>query len=64
MTPKEMEKIIKKDGWYLVNVEGSHHHYKHPTKKGKVTIAFHTKPEDLQPRSIKSILRQAGLKLK
>ena len=61
MTPREMEKKIKKDGWYLVNIEGSHHQYKHPTKKGKVTIAFHSQPKDLKPREVKSILKQAGL---
>lgn len=61
MTPREMEKKIKKDGWYLVSIEGSHHHYKHPTKKGKVTIAFHSQPKDLKAREVKSILKQAGL---
>ena len=61
MTPREMEKKIMKDGWYLVNVEGSHHQYEHPTKQGKVTIAFHSKPKDLKTRVVKSILKQAGL---
>ena len=61
MTPKEMEKKIKDDGWYFVNAEGSHRHYKHPTKKGKVTIAFHTQPKGLKTWEVKSILRQAGL---
>lgn len=61
MTPQEMEKKIKKDGWYLVNVEGAHHQYKHPTKPAKVTIAFHSKPKDLKIRAVKSILKQAGL---
>ena len=61
MTPREMEKVIQKDGWYLVHIEGSHHHYKHHSKKGKVTIPFHTKPKDLKPKLIKSILCQAGL---
>lgn len=45
MTPKEMEDKIKADNWYLVKIEGAHHHYKHPTKLGKVTIPFHTKPK-------------------
>lgn len=62
MTAKEIEKIIKKDGWYLVSVEGSHHQYKHPTKRGKVTIAFHSKPKDLDQWTIQRILFQAGLK--
>ena len=61
MTAMEMEKKIQNDGWYLVNIEGSHHQYKHPTKKGKVTIAFHTQPKDLKSWEVKSILKQAGL---
>ena len=61
MTPKEMERKLKQDGWYLDNVAGSHHHYKHPTKQGKVTIPFHSKPKDLNSRLVKAILKQAGL---
>lgn len=32
---KELERIIKKDGWYLDSSNGSHMHYKHREKKGK-----------------------------
>lgn len=52
MTPKEAEKIIKQAGWYLVSVEGSHHHYKHREKSGKVTIPFHKKPKDLSKKTL------------
>lgn len=62
MTPKEMEDKIKADNWYLVKIDGSHHHYKHPTKPRKVTIPFHTKPKDLDKKTVNSILKQAGLK--
>ncbi len=62
MTPKEMENIITADGWKLVKIDGSHHHYKHPQKSGKVTIPFHTKPKDLDKKTVNSILKQAGLK--
>ena len=62
MTPKEMEKLIQKDGWRLVQVTGSHHQYEHPTKKGKVTIAFHSRPKDLDQWTVHYILKQAGLK--
>ncbi len=55
-----MEKIVRADGWYLDNVVGSHHHYKYKIKKGKVTIPNHGKI-DLPPKTIKSILKQAGL---
>lgn len=59
MTFRELEKIIKQDGWCLFAVSGSHYQYKHPTKKGKVTIPRHT--GDINLRVVKSILRQAGL---
>jgi len=62
LAPKEMEKIMIADGWQLDHINGSHHHYKHPTKKGMVTIPFHTKPKDLPKKTVASILRQAGLK--
>ena len=34
----EILKKLEADGWYLVNYEGSHRQFKHPTKKGKVTV--------------------------
>lgn len=40
MTFKEIEKLIKKDGWYLQSTIDSHYHYVHDSKKGKVTIPF------------------------
>ncbi len=36
--PREMEKEILDDGWIFMSQEGSHRHYIHPTKPGKVTI--------------------------
>lgn len=38
-TSREIIKMLKKDGWYLVSVNGSHHKFKHPVKKGIVTVA-------------------------
>lgn len=57
---REIEKIIKEDGWCLVAIAGSHHQYKHPDKPGKVTIPNHK--GDIPLRVINSILKQAGLK--
>lgn len=59
-TPKELEKLILADGWIFKNQTGSHKHYIHPTKPGKVTIPFHCK--DLPIGTVNSILKQAGLK--
>ncbi|MBQ8627067.1 MAG: type II toxin-antitoxin system HicA family toxin [Agathobacter sp.] len=59
-TPKEIERILFADGWYKDSQSGSHRHYKHPTKPGKVTIPFHSK--DLPRKTEQRILQQAHLK--
>ena len=55
-----MENLILADGWVFKSQTGSHRHYTHPTKPGKVTIPFHGK--DIPKITEKSILKQAGLK--
>jgi predicted RNA binding protein YcfA (HicA-like mRNA interferase family) len=60
MNFRELEKIIKADGWRLVEAEGSHYQYKHPTKPGKVTLAYHK--GDLKRKTVRSVITQAGLK--
>ena len=53
--PREMEKEILDDGWIFKSQEGSHRHYVHPTKPGKVTIPFHSKElSKIVEKSIKS----------
>ncbi len=59
MKSKDLMKVIEKDGWYLVNTRGSHHQFKHPSKKGRVTIPHPKK--DLPKGTVKSVLKQAGL---
>lgn len=60
MHSSELVKIVEKDGWYHVSTKGSHRQYKHPTKKGRVTIPHPKK--DLPKKTVESILKQAGLK--
>ena len=60
MTAREAIRLLHKDGWYeLKGKPGSHKQFKHPTKKGKVTVSNHT--GDISPGTLKSIMRQAGL---
>ena len=59
MTVREIEKILKADGWYEMGQIGSHRHFKHRSKTGKITIPIHK--GDLKLKTAKSILRQAGL---
>jgi len=61
MKVRKAIKMIEADGWYLVATRGSHRQYKHPFKKGRVTIAG--KPNDELARgTLNSILKQSGLK--
>jgi len=38
MTSTELIKRLKADGWFFVGVVGSHHHFKHAAKPGKVRL--------------------------
>jgi len=58
---QEIERTILNDGWRLKAVNGSHHQYTHALKPGKITIPYHP-GKDINPRTVKSILKQAGLK--
>ena len=60
MTAQEIEREIKEGGWYYHKTKGSHKHFKHPAKPGKVTIPQHN--GDIHPKTIETIRRQAGLK--
>lgn len=59
---REVIKALKKDGWYLVNTVGSHQQFKHPTKKGRVTVKHPDK--DIPRKTSDSIERQSGLSFK
>jgi predicted RNA binding protein YcfA (HicA-like mRNA interferase family) len=51
--------MLKEDGWFLYEFEGSHRQFKHPTKKGKVTV--NGKPrETLSQFILNNIFKQAG----
>ena len=57
---KELEKIILADGWKYKDCAGSHFHYVHDVKPGKVTVPHHK--GDIAIGTVNSVLRQAGLK--
>jgi len=64
MKPLKVKKVIemlKKDGWYLERTRGDHRQFKHPTKKGKVTVSGHLS-ETLDQELLNSIFKQAGWK--
>ncbi|MGO0257944.1 type II toxin-antitoxin system HicA family toxin [Priestia aryabhattai] len=57
---REIISKLRADGWYLINTVGSHHQYKHPQKKGRVTLPHPKK--DLPRKTVESIGKQAGIK--
>jgi predicted RNA binding protein YcfA (HicA-like mRNA interferase family) len=61
MKVRDALKLIKGDGWFLVATRGSHRQFKHASKPGRVTIAG-APSDDLSPKTLNSILVQAGLK--
>ncbi len=61
MKVRDVIKMIEKNGWTLARQRGSHRQYKHPVKKGLVTIAGHP-GDDLGRDTLKSIMRQAKIK--
>ncbi len=61
MKTKDIIKTIEHDGWYEVRQKGSHRQYKHPFKKGLVTVPVHRLSNDLSQGLEKSILKQAGI---
>jgi predicted RNA binding protein YcfA (HicA-like mRNA interferase family) len=61
MKVREILRLLRDDGWVAVATRGSHIQFKHPIKRGRVTLAGHPN-DDLAPGTLKSILGQAGLK--
>ena len=57
---REILQMLREDGWYVTEVQGSHYQHKHPTKPGKITVPHPRK--DLPIKTVASILKQAGLK--
>ncbi len=61
MKTKEIIKLIEADGWFEIRQKGSHRQFKHPVKKGLVTVPVHRLSNDLTPGLKRSILKQAQL---
>ena len=60
LTPEKVIKILKKEGFVLDRVRGSHHIYLHPETRKRVVIPVHKK--DLPKGTLMEILKQAGIK--
>lgn len=59
MDSRKLIKEVKKVGWQLVRVNGSHHHFKHPEYQHILTIPHPKK--DLKIGLVNKIRKDAGL---
>jgi predicted RNA binding protein YcfA (HicA-like mRNA interferase family) len=56
---RDIIKKLEAEGWKLDRVNGSHHHFRHLSKPGTVTVPHPQK--DLATGTVRSIYRQAAL---
>jgi predicted RNA binding protein YcfA (HicA-like mRNA interferase family) len=64
MKAREIIRLIVDNGWYLSRQKGSHKQFKHPVKKGIVTIAAHKMSDEIAPGTLNSIFKQAQISKK
>ena len=62
MDSREVIRALLRAGWCEVSQAGSHKQFKHPQKKGRVTVP-HPK-RDIPLGTLRSIEKQAGIKLR
>lgn len=58
---REVIRLLEADGWYYIGSVGDHRQYKHPTKKGRVTVRGKMS-ESMDQFLLNSIWHQAGWK--
>ena len=58
MESAELIKRLRRDGWRLHSTKGSHHHFVHDAKPGRVTVV-HPR-EAIRLGTLRQIIRQAG----
>lgn len=56
---REVIKLLEADGWHLVTIRGDHRQFKHPVKKGRVTVNKKLS-ENLEQEILNNIWKQAG----
>lgn len=52
-------KMLERNGWICIRTRGDHRQFKHPTKKGKVTVNGKER-DTLDQFLLNSIFKQAG----
>lgn len=60
---RDVEKLLLDNGFQLIRQQGSHRHMQGfvDGQRRIVTLAFHSRNEDVLPKTLGSIIRQSGL---
>ena len=58
---KQVIALLRKDGWEIINWRGDHRQFKHPIKKGKVTVNG-KESDTVSQELLNNIWKQAGWK--
>ena len=61
MKVREVIRLLEHDGWVMVETHGDHRQFKHPTKRGRVTVSG-SLGDDMPKGTFASVRRQAGLR--
>jgi len=59
LRPREVERILLKAGCIKHTTKSGHRTYKHPEKKWKTTVAFHSKT--IPTGTLRAIIKQSGM---
>jgi predicted RNA binding protein YcfA (HicA-like mRNA interferase family) len=59
MKVRDAIRRLEADGWRLIAIKGDHRQFKHPTRRGRVTVPGHPSDE-LKQGTWLNIQRQAG----
>lgn len=62
MHSRDVIRILEADGWKEVTRKGSHAQFKHPVKKGRVTVP--DPKRDLPVGTLRSIEKQSGIRIR
>jgi predicted RNA binding protein YcfA (HicA-like mRNA interferase family) len=61
VSSREIIRALERDGWREVARRGSHVQFKHPDKRGRVTVPHPKK--DLPLGTVRSIEQQSGIRI-
>lgn len=61
MKVRELIRLLEGDGWQQVRQRGSHRQFRHPVKKGAVTVSGKLSV-DVPVGTLRNALKQAGLR--